>query len=360
MNLNRLFALIGLLVWVGSALEVCAQFNEDPRKQFATTKARAEKGDAQAQLRLASCYSDGIGVTRDPGKAVKWLRKAAEQDVPRAEFLLSLAYSNGRGVKTNPTEAARWLVKAAQQGLVEAQLELGVWYAKGENIHENLIEAVDWFRRAAEQNLADAQYQLGQCYLEGAGVPKDIPEGVEWTRKAAEQGYAPAQNRLGLCYLNGEGATKDYVQAYKWFNLAAAQSDPETYDFRVNLAKAESFLTPDQIAQAQSLAHEFKQVTTPQALSSHQADGANQSTLTPGVTVNAASSTVGWLNVRAADNSAEIFVDGSFVGNAPAKLKLEPGTHLVEVKKSGFKEYRRQISISAGSELSLNASLEAN
>ena len=34
--------------------------------------------------------------------------------------------------------------------------------------------------------------------------------------------------------------------------------------------------------------------------------------------------------------------------------------HLVEVKKSGFKEYRRQISITAGSELSLNASLQPN
>lgn len=360
MNLSRLVVLPFLLFWLGATFDLPAESSENLRKQFATTKARAERGDAQAQLSLASFYSEGIGVAKDPGKAVKWLRKAAEQGVPRAEFLLSLDYANGRGVKIDQAQAVHWLEQAAEHNLVEAQLELGVWYFKGENVGENPLEAVNWFRRAAEQNLAGAQYQLGQCYLQGAGVPKDIPAGLDWTCKAADQGFAPAQNSLGLCYLNGEGVRKDYVQAYKWFNLAAGQGDPQTYDFKVNLAKAESFLTPEQVALAQKLAREFKPTTTLQNLGSPRPSSTEPGTIASGSAETSASSKVGWLNVKAADNFAEIFVDGSFVGNAPAKLKLEPGTHLVVVKKSGFKDYQRQINISAGSELTLNASLEPN
>ena len=52
--------------------------------------------------------------------------------------------------------------------------------------------------------------------------------------------------------------TKDYVQAYKWLNLATAKGDDRADDARINLASAERFLTPEQVAEAQRLAHEFK------------------------------------------------------------------------------------------------------
>jgi hypothetical protein len=64
------------------------------------------------------------------------------------------------------------------------------------------------------------------------------------------------------------------------------------------------------------------------------------------------------VNVQAADEACEIFVDGAFVGNTPARVKLADGAHVVEVKKAGFKDYRKQIKISAGSELTLRAVLE--
>jgi TPR repeat protein len=348
------------LVWLGSAFDLPAQSVEDQGKNFAATKALAEKGDAEAQLRLATFYLEGTDVPRDLAKSAKWLRKSAEQGLPRAEYLLGLNYANAHGVRTNQTEAVRWMGKAAKQGLVEAQIELGRWYAEGENVRENPVEAANWYRRAADQSSAAAEYQLGQCYLQGLGVVEDIEDGVEWTRKAAHKGYALAQNSLGLCYLNGQGVTKDYMEAYKWFDLAAAQGDPQVYDFKVNQAKAASFLTPDQIAHAQKLAREFKPDQTHPSTASSQSSSTNQSLASTATALNGQGSNVGWLNVNAADQSAEIFLDGSFVGNAPAKLRLEPGSHLVEVKKAGFKDYRRQITINAGSELSLNAALQAN
>ena len=66
----------------------------------------------------------------------------------------------------------------------------------------------------------------------------------------------------------------------------------------------------------------------------------------------------GFLNVRAEDDTYDVFLDGAFVGNSPAKLKLDPGMHVIEVKKAGFKDFRKEIKITEGSELSLRAVLE--
>nr|HPO44128.1 PEGA domain-containing protein [Verrucomicrobiota bacterium] len=66
----------------------------------------------------------------------------------------------------------------------------------------------------------------------------------------------------------------------------------------------------------------------------------------------------GFVNVSAPDDACEIFVDGAFVGHTPARVKLAVGTHEVEVKKPGFRPYRRPLQITEGSELTLRAVLE--
>ena len=117
------------------------------------------------------------------------------------------------------------------------------------------VEAVKWFRKAAEQNLPKAQYNLGVDCYNGEGVAKDQVEAVKWYRKAAEQKYAKAQYNLSVCYGNGTGVTKDYVEAYKWMFLAARQGDEGAKNFMTVL---ESKLTPEQIAEGQKRARDFK------------------------------------------------------------------------------------------------------
>ena len=118
----------------GAAL---GQLSEAEKQQFQQLKARAEKGDAQAQLSLGSLYASGVGVTRDLGKAAKWHRKAAEQGLARAELRVAYEYAYGDGVKTDHVEAAKWLRRAAEQGLPEAQCQLGVCYSGGDGVTEN-------------------------------------------------------------------------------------------------------------------------------------------------------------------------------------------------------------------------------
>jgi TPR repeat protein len=354
-----------LLLLAGSAIQLPGQSTDADRKRFDEIKAQADKGDAEAQLNVAAHYTSGDGVARDPAKAVKYIRKAAEQGSARAQCMLGLIYANGNGVKPDLAESARWLHRAATQGLAEAQFDLGMCYAKGDGVGENAVLAADWYRKAAAQGLPDAIGELGNCYLEGNGVPTDIPEGVKWTQKAAELGFAPAQNTLGLCYSKGRGVPKDFVEAYKWFNLAAAKGGDLANDAKINLAMAERALTPEQIADGQRLAREFKPGKpakpgeAPATSSKVNSDPAASPAPTAAV-ARAASPALasGIVNVTAADDSYEIFVDGAFVGNTPAKVKLAEGSHAVEVKKTGFKDYRKQIKISAGSELTLRAVLE--
>jgi TPR repeat protein len=354
-----------LLLLAGSAIQLPGQASGAGRKQFDAIKSRADKGDAEAQLSVAACYATGNGVARDAAKAAKYLRKAAEQGSARAQCLLGLRYSSGDGVKPDKLEAVRWLSRAAEQGLAAAQFDLGMCYANGDGVARSAVEAVEWYHKAAAQGLPEAQGELGNCYLEGTGVPTDIPEGVKWTRMAAEQGFAPAQNTLGMCYSKGRGVGKDYVEAYKWFNLAAAKGGDLADEAKVNLAMAQRYLTPEQMAEAQRRAHEFKPTKPPKpgeapAQTPRWDAGAVGSTGQTAVAQGAAApaSNTGFVNVKAEDDSCEIFVDGAFVGNAPAKVKLAEGSHVVEVKKAGLKDYRREIKISAGSELTLRAVLE--
>ncbi len=62
--------------------------------------------------------------------------------------------------------------------------------------------------------------------------------------------------------------------------------------------------------------------------------------------------------VSSTPDGAEIYADGAFVGNAPSTLKLSAGKHVIKVTAAGRKEWTREITVQAGSELKLNAGLE--
>lgn len=68
--------------------------------------------------------------------------------------------------------------------------------------------------------------------------------------------------------------------------------------------------------------------------------------------------TTGSIEVHSTPEGAEVYVDGAFVGNAPATLKLAPGQHTIRMSQSGFKEWSREITVQAGSEAHLSASLD--
>ena len=152
----------------------------------------------------------------------------------------------------------------------------------------------------------------------------------------------------------------------KWFNLATAKGDQRADDARVNLASAERYLTPEQVAEGQRLASEFRphkvsaaeEILSPPAKAGSPPSSGGTNPVPHPASVSGEASKIGVVNVKAEDDSYEIFVDSAFVGNTPAMVKLAEGAHVVEVKKAGFKDYRKQIQITEGSELTLRAVLE--
>jgi hypothetical protein len=67
---------------------------------------------------------------------------------------------------------------------------------------------------------------------------------------------------------------------------------------------------------------------------------------------------MGVINVSTDVQDAEVFVDGAFVGNAPATLELTEGIHIIEVKKEGHSSYKRETRVIGNSETSLRAKLK--
>lgn len=55
---------------------------------------------------------------------------------------------------------------------------------------------------------------------------------------------------------------------------------------------------------------------------------------------------------------ADVNVDDAFVGNAPANLKLKPGKHTIRVTMTGYKDWTREMTVLAGSQVNLTATLE--
>jgi hypothetical protein len=63
------------------------------------------------------------------------------------------------------------------------------------------------------------------------------------------------------------------------------------------------------------------------------------------------------LDVSSTPAGAEIEVNGSFVGNTPSAIHLEPGEYTVAVKKNGFTTWERKVKITGGN-VTLLAELE--
>ncbi len=160
------------------------------------------------------------------------------------------------------TTAFRGFLGLAEQGDAHAQFNLGLMYSDGEGVPQNYIESAKWYRRAAEQGDAHAQFNLGIMYDFGQGVPQDYVESAKWYRRAAEQGDAFAQHSLGIMYSFGQGVPQDYVRAHMWLNLATSLFSTDDTDrrerARENRDAIARRLTPEALARAQRMAHEWR------------------------------------------------------------------------------------------------------
>ncbi len=62
--------------------------------------------------------------------------------------------------------------------------------------------------------------------------------------------------------------------------------------------------------------------------------------------------------IKSTPDGADITVDGKYVGSTPSTVKLSLGDHTISVQKAGFKTWQRTMSVSAGGNISIDATLE--
>jgi hypothetical protein len=63
------------------------------------------------------------------------------------------------------------------------------------------------------------------------------------------------------------------------------------------------------------------------------------------------------LVIDSTPSGADIEIDGAFVGNTPSTVNVAPGTHDIAVKKKGFTDWTKKMTVTGGS-IHLNAELE--
>jgi TPR repeat protein len=98
-------------------------------------------------------------------------------------------------------------------------------------------------------------------YRNGEGVTQDYVEAVRLCSAAAEKGEYAAQATLGEMYQHGQGVLQDYEKARMWFNIAASRAASIPYlqqEYAKQRDLVASKMPPDQIAEAQRLARDWK------------------------------------------------------------------------------------------------------
>lgn len=87
-------------------------------------------------------------------------------------------------------------------------------------------------------------------------------------------------------------------------------------------------------------------------------NSAHETSAYPDVPVVSKANGVGTVVIAPDPDGAEIYVDDKFLGNAPAKLKLAAGSHVIVLKAAGFAEWKRTMEILKDSQVTLRPLLE--
>lgn len=125
----------------------------------------------------------------------------AEAGDANAQLTLGLRYAAGNGVVQNDKEAAKWFERAARQGLADAQYEYGLALLNGRGVVQDYRAGFEWIEKPALRGHAKAQFSLGELYRYGTGTPIDKARAYLWFNLAAAQGVdAAAKARDSLVW----------------------------------------------------------------------------------------------------------------------------------------------------------------
>jgi hypothetical protein len=164
MNPLRLVIFVGILlvlvpilgaVWMASNQRSNITTTAQPLS-YDQIKDLAEKGDAEAELKMGLRHASIAWGVKDDRIAAQWFERAARKDQVEAQYRYGLALLEGQGIVQDYKTAFYWLEKAAQRGHALAQSTIGEMYHSGIAIKSDSERAYLWFNLAAAQGVESA------------------------------------------------------------------------------------------------------------------------------------------------------------------------------------------------------------
>ncbi len=142
--------------------------------------AKANGGDAAAQVMVGESYAAGKGVARNWKQAAEWYRKAADKgDIGGEVHLAALYRDGGKGFPREMAQAAAWYRRAAEQGDAGAQGILGVLYSIGQGVPPDYVEAYYWLDLAAAVKGPNQQKYIANRQMVGTHLTTDEVAEIE-------------------------------------------------------------------------------------------------------------------------------------------------------------------------------------
>lgn len=168
------------------------------------------------------CLASLAAQTATPPIDAALLARAQQGDAA-AQIAVGEAYAQATGRAQNCRTAADWYTKAAAQNNLAATLHLATLYRDGcASLQRDIAQAAHWYQKAAEQNDTEAQATLGLLYSIGQGVARDDREAYFWLALAAtapgakQAQYAANRQRIGTHLSTDEvAALKERVEDWR-------------------------------------------------------------------------------------------------------------------------------------------------
>lgn len=112
----------------------------------------AKLGDPSAQYYLGLSLLNGTGVKKNEKTGLRVLKMASEAGMPHAQLELAKCYEDGIGIDTDLFEAVSWYAYAAKSGLAEASKRFNEIYYSTQFEDENGEQKFFWFELEAMEN----------------------------------------------------------------------------------------------------------------------------------------------------------------------------------------------------------------
>ncbi|MCH9755560.1 MAG: sel1 repeat family protein [Gammaproteobacteria bacterium] len=182
----------------------------------------AERGDRDAQLKLAYLLEQGLGGTVDFKEAAQWYTLSAKQGQPIAQYLLGRLNQMGQLEKLPNYDVSKQWYQKAMKSYAPAAIALGFLY---ETVDSHYEQAFSAYQLASGKNNSIGKFDLGLMYEYGKGRPVDTDKAEALYLEAAERGHTRAMVQLAGIYLHDTGKFRHEKSAYEWYEKAAKRGN---------------------------------------------------------------------------------------------------------------------------------------